>query len=56
MDMDALAARIRARRDGKALIVEYVNLNGETNRYHAATIEQRNAFLEKLRLQGRKPL
>ena len=57
-DMDALAAKVRARREatGLGLNVEFLREDGTPDNFSFGTQERADAFREKLRRTGRTVL
>lgn len=57
-DMDALAARVKAKREaqGLGLNVRFVREDGAHDEFSFATVERANAFRASLVRQGRKVL
>jgi hypothetical protein len=57
-DMDALAARVRAKREatGLGLNVRFIDETGERNEFSFASADRAEAFRDKLRRAGRELL
>lgn len=58
MDMDALVARVKAKREaaGIGLNVRFLREDGTRDEFSFATVDRANAFRAKLTRQGREVL